>query len=71
MSPLLLKVAGLFLPEAKELPEMMYQWRAPFVLDDTAFRARFGAAPTALEPAVAATIAWARATYAAPSRAAA
>ena len=64
LSPLLLRVAGLFIPEAKELPEMMYQWRAPFVLDDAAFRARFGAAPTALEPAVAATIAWARARYA-------
>ena len=71
LSPMLLRVAGIFLPEAKELPEMMYQWRAPFVLDDRAFRARFGAAPTALAPAVAATIAWARASYAAPERVAA
>ena len=50
---------------------MMYQWRAPFVLDDSAFRARFRAAPTALEPPSPRTIAPARATYAAPSRAAA
>ena len=63
LSPTLLKIVGLFLPEAKELPEMMYQWRAPFVLDDSAFRRRFGAAPTPLETAVAATIAWARASY--------
>jgi nucleoside-diphosphate-sugar epimerase len=63
LSPLFLRVVGLFLPEAKELPEMMYQWRAPFVLDDSAFRKRFGAAPTPLEPAVAATMAWARAHY--------
>jgi nucleoside-diphosphate-sugar epimerase len=63
LSPLLLRVAGIFLPEAKELPEMMYQWRAPFVLDDHAYRARFGATPTPLAPAVSATIEWARATF--------
>ena len=49
--------------EAKELPEMMYQWRSPFRLDDAQFRARFGAAPTAIAPAVAATIEWVRARY--------
>jgi nucleoside-diphosphate-sugar epimerase len=63
LSPLLLRVAGLFLPEAGELPEMIYQWRAPFVLDDSQFRARFAAAPTPLATAVAATIAWARTRY--------
>jgi nucleoside-diphosphate-sugar epimerase len=63
LSPLLLRVAGIFIPEAKELPEMMYQWRAPFLLDDRAYRARFGAKETALEPAVKATIEWARATF--------
>jgi nucleoside-diphosphate-sugar epimerase len=72
LSPLLLRVAGLFVPEAKELPEMMYQWRSPFRLDDSQYRARFAAAPTPLAPAIAATIAWARATYApATARAAA
>jgi nucleoside-diphosphate-sugar epimerase len=60
LSPLVLRIAGLFIPEAGELPEMIYQWRAPFVLDDSQFRARFGAAPTALAPAVTATVHWAR-----------
>jgi nucleoside-diphosphate-sugar epimerase len=64
LSPLLLRVAGIFLPEAKELPEMMYQWRAPFRLDDRAYRSRFGASPTPLSSAVDATIAWARTTFA-------
>ncbi|HET7502554.1 MAG TPA: NAD-dependent epimerase/dehydratase family protein [Kofleriaceae bacterium] len=63
LSPLLLRLAGLFMPEAGELPEMIYQWRAPFVLDDAQFRARFSIAPTPREPAVAATVAWARAHY--------
>ncbi len=64
LSPFLLKAVGLFMPEAKELPEMMYQWRSPFRLDDSQFRARFAAAPTPLAPALAATVAWARATFA-------
>jgi nucleoside-diphosphate-sugar epimerase len=63
LSPLLLRIAGLFLPEAGELPEMIYQWRAPFILDDAQFRARFGATPTPLARAVEATVAWARAQY--------
>ncbi|HTJ42016.1 MAG TPA: NAD-dependent epimerase/dehydratase family protein [Kofleriaceae bacterium] len=71
LSPLLLRLAGIFIREAGELPEMMYQWRAPFVLDDTAYRARFGAKPTPLEVAVPATLAWARAHYASASREAA
>ena len=70
LSPLLLRVAGLFIREAGELPEMIYQWRAPFILDDSQFRSRFAATPTPLARAVAATVAWARARYA-PSAAAA
>jgi nucleoside-diphosphate-sugar epimerase len=71
LSALLLRVAGMVLPEAGELPEMIYQWRAPFRLDDAQFRARFGATPTPLAAAVEATVAWARAHYGQPQRAAA
>jgi nucleoside-diphosphate-sugar epimerase len=70
LSPLLLRIAGLFIPEAGELPEMIYQWRAPFILDDAQFRSRFDASPTPLERAVAETVAWARKRYAAPAAAA-
>jgi nucleoside-diphosphate-sugar epimerase len=56
----LLHVFGLFIPEAGELPEMIYQWEQPFTVDDTAFRARFGVAATPPETAAAATAAWAR-----------
>ena len=63
LSPLLLRVAGLFLPEAAELPEMIYQWRTPYILDDSQFRARFNAAPTPLATAANATLTWARAHY--------
>jgi len=71
LSPFLLRIAGLFIPEAGELPEMIYQWRAPFILDDTLFRRRFAATPTPLAQAVAATVAWARAANGAGARAAA
>ncbi len=64
LSPLLLRAAGLFIPEARELPEMIYQWNAPFVLDDRRFRAAFGVGHTPVEEAVAATVAWVRGTEA-------
>jgi len=63
LSPVLLRVAGLFIPEARELPEMIYQWQQPFILDDAAFRARFGVTATPTAEATAATVAWARARY--------
>ena len=71
LSPTLLKLAGLFVREARELPEMIYQWQRPYRLDDSQFRARFGSTPTPLATAVAATMAWARARYATEVRAAA
>lgn len=64
LSPTLLRIAGLFIREAGEVPEMMYQWRAPYVLDDSDFRNAFGATPTPIEPAVRQTIAWARQKWA-------
>jgi len=69
LSPFLLRIAGLFIPEAGEMPEMIYQWRTPFILDDTQFRRRFGATPTPLLDAVAATVAWARARHGGDARA--
>lgn len=71
LSPLLLRLAGLFIPEAAEVPEMIYQWRAPFILDDSQFRSRFAATPTPLPRAVAETVAWARARHGARTAAAA
>ncbi len=41
-----LAAAGLFSPLLRELRELDYQWERPYVLDDTAARARFGIEPT-------------------------
>jgi nucleoside-diphosphate-sugar epimerase len=59
----LLRSVGLVSPLMREVAEMTYQWRQPFVLDDTSFRARYGVRATPWDEALAATWTWARATY--------
>jgi nucleoside-diphosphate-sugar epimerase len=63
MSRALLRTLGVFLPFMRELPEMAYQWEAPFVIDDAKYRARFGTAPTPLADQLETVAAWARRTY--------
>jgi nucleoside-diphosphate-sugar epimerase len=58
LTPFMARLAGLFIPEAKELPEMMYQWEGPYILDDSDFRARFDAHPTPLAIAARDTVEW-------------
>ena len=43
VSPLMMRLAGLFIPGAKESVEMMYEFTTPFVVDSRADRARAGA----------------------------
>lgn len=69
--PWLLRGLGVFSPLMREVAEMTYQWQLPFILDDTRFRQTFGLAATPWSDALPATVAWARAHYAAPARAAA
>lgn len=59
--PWLFRALGLFVPQMREVPEMLYQWESPFLLDDSAFRTRFKSVlPTSIEIAVRDTAAWAR-----------
>jgi nucleoside-diphosphate-sugar epimerase len=58
-----IKMMGIFSPPMKEIAEMTYQWRQPFIVDDAKFRAAFGVVPTAWEVAIAETVAWAREAY--------
>ncbi len=58
-----LQVSGLFSPLLREVAEMTYQWEAPFVLDDSRFRAMFGVNAAPWDTALTNTAAWARATY--------
>ena len=63
VSRLAVRVAGLFSPFMREVGEMMYQWQAPFELDDRAFRAAFGYGATPVAEQVQRTAAWARQRY--------
>jgi nucleoside-diphosphate-sugar epimerase len=38
----LMSALGVFVPILKELREMLYQWEQPYLVDDSAVRARFG-----------------------------
>jgi nucleoside-diphosphate-sugar epimerase len=60
VSPLVVKVLGVFVPDLRELPEIRYQFDDPFVVDSTAARTTFGLGPTPMETAVHETIAWYR-----------
>ena len=64
LGPMTLRFVGLFLPEAGEVVEMLYQFNRRFALDDLRFRATFGAVPTPVDEVVAATVGWARSVYA-------
>jgi nucleoside-diphosphate-sugar epimerase len=59
----LLQAVGVFSPMMREMPEMMYQWEVPYVIDDAQFRSVFGQGATPIDEAVAATVAWARSRF--------
>jgi nucleoside-diphosphate-sugar epimerase len=54
----MLYLAGLFVPPAREMIEMTYEFEEPYLLDSSKFEQAFGIGPTPLEEALAATVAW-------------
>jgi nucleoside-diphosphate-sugar epimerase len=56
----MMRMAGMFLPGARETVEMMYEFEKPFVVDSTHFEATFGERATPLPQAIAATLDWYR-----------
>jgi nucleoside-diphosphate-sugar epimerase len=57
---LVLRLLGLFNPTIGELPEMLYEFTQPFIVDSTKAQERLGLRPTPLEEAVAVTVDWFR-----------
>jgi nucleoside-diphosphate-sugar epimerase len=56
-----MRLAGLFIPQARELPDIWYQFSVPFTVDGSSFETAFGGfGPTAHEQAVHETVAWFR-----------
>jgi nucleoside-diphosphate-sugar epimerase len=56
----MLRLAGLFSPVLRELPEVAYQMERPFILDSSAAEATFGLQPTPWERVLTETIAFYR-----------
>jgi nucleoside-diphosphate-sugar epimerase len=56
MPPAVLWVGGVFNKQAREIRELQYQFREPFILDSTAAQQTFGLTPSATEAALEATI---------------
>jgi nucleoside-diphosphate-sugar epimerase len=57
-SPLLIRLAGLFDSVLRELPELAYEFDAPFILNGSRYQAAFAGSPTPHCDALRATLAW-------------
>lgn len=55
-----MRIGGLFVPAARELPEMLYEFERDFVVDHSAYAAIFGDHATPLSQSLSETIAWFR-----------
>ena len=58
ISPLMMRIVGLFIPEARASVEMMYQFTEPFIVESNRFQQRFGLKPTLLDIGIEKTIKW-------------
>lgn len=55
---LAMRMAGLFIPPAREIPEILHEFEKDFVVDHSAYAALFGEHATPLATSVAATVEW-------------
>jgi nucleoside-diphosphate-sugar epimerase len=60
MGKTMMRLGGLFIPEAREGIEMMYEFDEPFVVDSSQFEQAFGVKATPLAESIPATVAWYR-----------
>jgi hypothetical protein len=58
MGILMMWMGGLFIPEAKESFEMMYEFDQPFIVDSSKFETTFGVNATPMREAMMETAAW-------------
>jgi nucleoside-diphosphate-sugar epimerase len=58
MGKLMMSIGGLFIPEAKETVEMMYEFEKPFIIDSSKFKETFGMKATPMREAIRDTVAW-------------
>ena len=60
VSPLMMRVVGLFIPAARASVEMMYEFTAPFVVGSSRIEREFCLSATPIPAAIERTIAWYR-----------
>lgn len=58
MGRAMMRFGGLFVPAAKEMVEMMYEFEKPFIVDSSRFESAFGMKATPIKEAVKETVAW-------------
>ncbi len=63
----MLRVLGVASPMMREIADMAYQWTAPYVVDDSASRRRFGIEPTPWDEVCRRTVAGATAEHVRPA----
>ena len=63
MGRLMMRIGGLFIPEAREMVEMMYEFEAPFIVDSRKYQKAFGEGYTPIEDGLRDTVAWYRDAY--------
>jgi nucleoside-diphosphate-sugar epimerase len=61
MGAFMLRIGGLFIPEAKEVIEMLYEFNEPHIVDSSKFEKAFGMKPTPIEEGIRRTVEWYRA----------
>ena len=58
MGKAMMRIGGLFIPEARESVEMMYEFDKPFIIDSSKFEKTFGLKATPIRDAIKETVAW-------------
>jgi nucleoside-diphosphate-sugar epimerase len=58
MGKFMMSIGGLFIPEAKETVEMMYEFDKPFIVDSSKFEKTFGMKATPMREAIRETVQW-------------
>jgi hypothetical protein len=58
VSPLMMRIAGFFIPEARAAVEMMDEFTDPFVVDSNRIQRAFGLEPAPVDSAIERTTSW-------------
>jgi hypothetical protein len=63
ISPFMMRLAGLLIPEARASVEMMYEFTEPFIVDSDQFQKAFKIQATLIDDALERTISWYKDSY--------